>query len=148
MGTFIHARAVSLYKDPASSAAHRPYLTTHLPRLWNPRNLSLFYQRRTMAVTMTDGPNRKACDRCHTQKLSCKRVGDEACERCIRLKTQCKSSPSLRYRKQHQHQQPTDDVVRRSISSPKRQRIGGGSQVVQPDLCESCVFDLSGIRLY
>ncbi|KAF6816538.1 hypothetical protein CSOJ01_02920 [Colletotrichum sojae] len=87
-----------------------------------------------MAVTMMDGPNRKACDRCHTQKLSCKRVGDEACERCIRLKTQCKSSPSLRYRKQHQHQQPTDDVVRRSIPSPKRQRIGGGSQAVQPDL--------------
>ncbi|KAF9878189.1 hypothetical protein CkaCkLH20_04227 [Colletotrichum karsti] len=86
-----------------------------------------------MAVTMSDGPNRKACDRCHTQKLSCKRVGDEACERCIRLNTQCKSSPSLRYRKQHQ-QQPTGDVVRRSIPSPKRQRTDDGSHVVQPDL--------------
>ncbi|KAL3295539.1 fungal transcriptional regulatory protein [Colletotrichum asianum] len=86
-----------------------------------------------MAVTMADGPNRKACDRCHTQKLSCKRVGDEACERCVRLKTQCKSSPSLRYRKQH-HQQSTGDILRRSIPSPKRQRSNSGSHVVQPDL--------------
>ncbi|KAL0934587.1 uncharacterized protein CTRU02_211386 [Colletotrichum truncatum] len=86
-----------------------------------------------MALTMMDGPNRKACDRCHTQKLSCKRVGDEACERCVRLKTQCKSSPSLRYRKQHQ-QRSTDDVVRRSIPSPKRQRANSGSHVAQPEL--------------
>ncbi|KAF5017433.1 hypothetical protein F66182_10637 [Fusarium sp. NRRL 66182] len=48
---------------------------------------------------------RKACDRCHAQKLSCKRYNDEPCERCVRLKTECKSSPSLRYRKNQQHQQ-------------------------------------------
>lgn len=62
-----------------------------------------------MAMTMADNVIRKACDRCHTQKLSCKRVGDEPCERCVRLKTECKSSPSLRYKKQqlqhHQQQQ-------------------------------------------
>ncbi|TEA16255.1 Isoflavipucine cluster transcription factor [Colletotrichum sidae] len=104
-----------------------------------------------------DAPNRKACDRCHTQKLSCKRVGDEACERCVRLKTLCKSSPSLRYRKQlqqqqqqqqnqqnqqnrlhqqqQQQQQPsTDGLARSSIPSPKRQRADSGSQVVRPDL--------------
>ncbi|KAK2609087.1 hypothetical protein QQS21_002314 [Conoideocrella luteorostrata] len=57
-----------------------------------------------MALTMADSTIRKACDRCHSQKLSCKRVGDEACERCIRLQTECKSSPSLRYKK-HQQQQ-------------------------------------------
>ncbi|KAG8414307.1 hypothetical protein J3459_014848 [Metarhizium acridum] len=51
---------------------------------------------------MADSIIRKACDRCHSQKLSCKRVGDEACERCVRLQTECKSSPSLRYKKQHQ----------------------------------------------
>lgn len=55
-----------------------------------------------MAITMADSIIRKACDRCHSQKLSCKRVGDEACERCVRLQTECKSSPSLRYKKQHQ----------------------------------------------
>lgn len=68
-----------------------------------------------MAMTMADNAIRKACDRCHTQKLSCKRVGDEPCERCTRLKTECKSSPSLRYKKQQQqhlqqqqsHQPPT-----------------------------------------
>lgn len=48
---------------------------------------------------------RKACDRCHAQKLSCKRYNDEPCERCVRLKTECKSSPSLRYRKNQQQQQ-------------------------------------------
>ncbi|KAM0334999.1 hypothetical protein ACHAQA_000033 [Verticillium albo-atrum] len=53
-----------------------------------------------MAMTLSECPNRKACDRCHTQKLSCKRYGDEPCERCLRLRTECKSSPSLRYRKQ------------------------------------------------
>lgn len=48
---------------------------------------------------MTEGPIRRACNRCHTQKLSCKRLGNEPCERCVRLKAECKSSPSLRFRK-------------------------------------------------
>ncbi|WYZ43341.1 hypothetical protein EsH8_VI_001040 [Colletotrichum jinshuiense] len=82
---------------------------------------------------MSDSPIRKACDRCHRQKLSCKRVGDEACERCIRLKEECTSSPSLRYRKQNQHSS-TGDVVRRSAPSAKRQRTASGSQVAQPNL--------------
>ncbi|KAK2054966.1 hypothetical protein LY76DRAFT_648726 [Colletotrichum caudatum] len=82
---------------------------------------------------MSDGPIRKACDRCHRQKLSCKRVGDEACERCIRLKEECTSSPSLRYRKQHQ-QGPTRDLARKRVSSPKRQRKEGGHPVAHTDL--------------
>ncbi|KAK1470847.1 hypothetical protein CCUS01_00965 [Colletotrichum cuscutae] len=113
-----------------------------------PRKLFLFCKRRTMAVTMADGPIRKACDRCHRQKLSCKRVGDEACERCIRLKEECTSSPSLRYRKQHSQQQQhhhhhnhnhhqygsTGEVVRRTIPTPKRQRTeSGAAQVTQSD---------------
>ncbi|KAI9155445.1 Isoflavipucine cluster transcription factor [Paramyrothecium foliicola] len=57
-----------------------------------------------MAESMADSLIRKACDRCHGQKLSCKRAGDEPCERCVRLKTECKSSPSLRYKKQQQQQ--------------------------------------------
>lgn len=52
-----------------------------------------------MVMTMAENVIRKACDRCHAQKLSCKRINDEACERCLRLKTECKSSPSLRYKK-------------------------------------------------
>ncbi|KAJ4014521.1 hypothetical protein NW752_007286 [Fusarium irregulare] len=51
---------------------------------------------------MSESVIRKACDRCHAQKLSCKRYNDESCERCVRLKTECKSSPSLRYRKNQQ----------------------------------------------
>ncbi|KAI1052692.1 hypothetical protein LB507_009941 [Fusarium sp. FIESC RH6] len=51
---------------------------------------------------MSESVIRKACDRCHAQKLSCKRYNDEPCERCVRLKTECKSSPSLRYRKNQQ----------------------------------------------
>ncbi|KAJ3503444.1 hypothetical protein NM208_g16513 [Fusarium decemcellulare] len=90
---------------------------------------------------------RKACDRCHAQKLSCKRYNDEACERCVRLKTECKSSPSLRYRKQQQTQQQqlldnqqqqlstassTPSTARRS---PKRRRTDseGDPSLVAPD---------------
>ncbi|GKT66227.1 fungal transcriptional regulatory protein [Colletotrichum tofieldiae] len=82
---------------------------------------------------MSDGPIRKACDRCHRQKLSCKRVGDEACERCIRLKEECTSSPSLRYRKQHQ-QNSTRDFARKVVLSPKRQRTESGHSVTHTDL--------------
>ncbi|KAF7549549.1 hypothetical protein G7046_g8313 [Stylonectria norvegica] len=57
-----------------------------------------------MAMTMAESVIRKACDRCHAQKLSCKRSNDEPCERCVRLKAECKSSPSLRYKKQQQQQ--------------------------------------------
>lgn len=48
---------------------------------------------------MAEGPTRRACNRCHAQKLSCKRNGDQPCERCVRLKTECKSSLSLRFRR-------------------------------------------------
>ncbi|KAK8093558.1 hypothetical protein PG997_000243 [Apiospora hydei] len=41
--------------------------------------------------------NRKACDKCHQQKLSCKKIGGgDECERCHRLKRPCTSSPPLR----------------------------------------------------
>ncbi|OAA63165.1 Fungal transcriptional regulatory protein [Cordyceps fumosorosea ARSEF 2679] len=53
---------------------------------------------------MSENVNRKACDRCHSQKLSCKRVGDGVCDRCLRLNAECKSSPSLRYKRQLQQQ--------------------------------------------
>ncbi|KAJ4323742.1 hypothetical protein N0V84_004218 [Fusarium piperis] len=65
--------------------------------------------RKRGPMTMAETVIRKACDRCHAQKLSCKRYNDEPCERCVRLKTECKSSPSLRYRKQQQQQQQLVD---------------------------------------
>ncbi|KAM3555722.1 hypothetical protein ARSEF4850_005859 [Beauveria asiatica] len=52
---------------------------------------------------MSESLNRKACDRCHAQKLSCKRIGKGVCDRCLRLNAECKSSPSLRYKRQIQH---------------------------------------------
>ncbi|UPK93782.1 hypothetical protein LCI18_004717 [Fusarium solani-melongenae] len=96
---------------------------------------------------------RKACDRCHAQKLSCKRYNDEPCERCVRLKTECKSSPSLRYRKQQQQQQqhqlidnnsnhlqgqlpPTSSTpAPTGRRSPKRRRTDsqGDASLVPPD---------------
>ncbi|KAF0645383.1 hypothetical protein FPSE5266_09905 [Fusarium pseudograminearum] len=71
------------------------------PKLCSPPPHLLLFEKDTMAETVI----RKACDRCHAQKLSCKRYNDEPCERCVRLKTECKSSPSLRYRKNQQQQQ-------------------------------------------
>ncbi|KAH6640084.1 hypothetical protein BKA67DRAFT_588574 [Truncatella angustata] len=41
---------------------------------------------------------RKACDRCHEQKLSCKREGAAECVRCSRAGHTCTTSPSLRNR--------------------------------------------------
>ncbi|KAK1983570.1 hypothetical protein LZ30DRAFT_780448 [Colletotrichum cereale] len=93
---------------------------------------------------MSDGPIRKACDRCHRQKLSCKRVADEACERCIRLKEECTSSPSLRYRKQHQHGS-TRDLARKRVSSPKRQRTEAGRPVAHTDLSIVKAHDVASV---
>ncbi|KAF5586531.1 hypothetical protein FPCIR_7874 [Fusarium pseudocircinatum] len=93
---------------------------------------------------MAETVHRKACDRCHAQKLSCKRYNDEACERCVRLKTECKSSPSLRYRKnqQQQQQQFVENGATSSLTatssgrrSPKRRRTDGQEDpsLVSPD---------------
>ncbi|KAI8660916.1 Zn(2)-C6 fungal-type domain-containing protein [Fusarium keratoplasticum] len=103
-------------------------------------------------MTMAETVIRKACDRCHAQKLSCKRYNDEPCERCVRLKTECKSSPSLRYRKQQQQQQqqlvdnnsnhlqgqlpPTSSTpAPTGRRSPKRRRTDsqGDASLVPPD---------------
>ncbi|KAF5566641.1 hypothetical protein FNAPI_995 [Fusarium napiforme] len=102
---------------------------------------------------MAETVHRKACDRCHAQKLSCKRYNDEACERCVRLKTECKSSPSLRYRKnqqqlaesqqqQQQQQQFVENGTTSSLTatsngrrSPKRRRTDSQEDpsLVSPD---------------
>ncbi|KAI1735343.1 hypothetical protein F4680DRAFT_307762 [Xylaria scruposa] len=42
---------------------------------------------------------RRACDRCHTQKLSCQRNDNEPCARCVKANTKCITSPSLRNRR-------------------------------------------------
>lgn len=122
---------------------------------------SLPSNRRTGAMTMAETVIRKACDRCHAQKLSCKRYNDEPCERCVRLKTECKSSPSLRYRKQQQQQQqqlvdnnsnhlqgqlpPTSSTpAPTGRRSPKRRRTDsqGDASLVPPDAgtCHSPFF--------
>ncbi|KAJ0120673.1 hypothetical protein J7T55_015404 [Diaporthe amygdali] len=41
---------------------------------------------------------RRACDRCHSQKLSCQRHDNGSCERCVKANTTCTSSPSQRNR--------------------------------------------------
>ncbi|KAJ9418188.1 hypothetical protein QL093DRAFT_1467061 [Fusarium oxysporum] len=107
---------------------------------------------------MAETVHRKACDRCHAQKLSCKRYNDEACERCVRLKTECKSSPSLRYRKnqqqqlaesqQQQQQQFVNNGTTSSLTatssgrrSPKRRRTDSQEDpsLVSPDTGEATV---------
>ncbi|KAH7145660.1 hypothetical protein B0J13DRAFT_442571 [Dactylonectria estremocensis] len=105
---------------------------------------------------MSETVIRKACDRCHAQKLSCKRFNDKACERCLRLNTECKSSPSLRYRKQQQQQQqqrqqsqqnqqqqqqhtqhhqqlPVFETASSGCRSPKRRRTDSDPSLVSPD---------------
>ncbi|KAM5350363.1 hypothetical protein ACJ41O_006868 [Fusarium nematophilum] len=103
---------------------------------------------------MSESGIRKACDRCHAQKLSCKRLNDEPCERCARLKTECRSSPSLRYRKKKQQQEmqsqdqqldssndhpqpqhlPTASSAPNERRSPKRRRTSRGDpSLVPPD---------------
>ncbi|RYC64469.1 hypothetical protein CHU98_g1761 [Xylaria longipes] len=44
-------------------------------------------------------PNRKACDRCHSLKLACRRIDEGQCERCLKANRPCTSSPSLRHHK-------------------------------------------------
>ncbi|KEY72682.1 hypothetical protein S7711_02473 [Stachybotrys chartarum IBT 7711] len=75
-----------------------------------------------MAMNMMDNLIRKACDRCHAQKLSCKRSGEEPCERCVRLKAECKSSPSLRYKKQQHHQQHQQHQSKQQQQSQDQQQ--------------------------
>ncbi|RBQ70168.1 hypothetical protein FVER14953_11185 [Fusarium verticillioides] len=106
---------------------------------------------------MAETVHRKACDRCHAQKLSCKRYNDEACERCVRLKTECKSSPSLRYRKnqqqlaesQQQQQHFVENGTTSSLTatssgrrSPKRRRTDSQEDpsLVSPDAVDSTDF--------
>ncbi|KAK8092203.1 uncharacterized protein PG998_015035 [Apiospora kogelbergensis] len=61
--------------------------------------------------------NRKACDKCHQQKLSCKKMGGgDECERCHRLKRPCTSSPPLR-------NQRSSTTTRRN---PREHDGGGG----------------------
>ncbi|RSM03871.1 hypothetical protein CDV31_010271 [Fusarium ambrosium] len=83
-------------------------------------------------MTMAETVIRKACDRCHAQKLSCKRYNDEPCERCVRLKTECKSSPSLRYRKQQQQQQQQQLVDNNNSNHLQGQQIPTSSSTPAP----------------
>ncbi|KAI1170325.1 hypothetical protein F4777DRAFT_124931 [Nemania sp. FL0916] len=62
---------------------------------------------------------RRACDRCHAQKLSCQSNNNESCERCLRVSAQCTKSPSLRNRR-HRRPLRADDS---SPPIPKRRAL-------------------------
>lgn len=133
--------AILLHIGPSGRRLHPPSPTT-LTTECRPHAMA-------MTIAMSDCPNRKACDRCHAQKLSCKRYGDEACERCLRLRTECKSSPSLRYRKQHTAVESlvleettgpsgsSTALLLEGGRSPKRKRTESENLPVPPDFGES-----------
>lgn len=84
---------------------------------------------------MSDPLIRKACDRCHHQKLSCKRTTatEESCERCSKLKVECRWSPSLRVRKSlHQQQQQSQKNTRQKQKHKQQQQQLHQSQHSQP----------------
>lgn len=103
----VGARSATLSECPNS---HFSFL--HVLRLFS-RSLTPSYRR-----IMAESLNRKACDRCHDQKLSCKRIGDGICDRCLRLNAECRSSPSLRYKKQIQHYDQTQDQKQQLLQQP------------------------------
>lgn len=119
---------------------------------WLPHRHAFARSARLAIKTMAETVIRKACDRCHAQKLSCKRYNDEPCERCIRLKTECKSSPSLRYRKaqlqqqfvENWHQHSSSEPPPTGIRSPKRRRTDseGDPSLVPPDAGTCPLLDL------
>ncbi|PLN76260.1 hypothetical protein BDW42DRAFT_179122, partial [Aspergillus taichungensis] len=45
---------------------------------------------------------RRACDRCHSQKLRCERTGSGSCDRCEKMGVTCVFSPSRRMQKMSQ----------------------------------------------
>lgn len=62
-------------------------------------------------MSQTDPVLRRACDRCHTHKLSCQREASGQCTRCLKANATCTTSPSMRNRR---HRQAT----RASVRSP------------------------------
>ncbi|KAH8900393.1 hypothetical protein GQ53DRAFT_801047 [Thozetella sp. PMI_491] len=75
---------------------------------------------------MPDPVLRRACDRCHAQKLSCHREENGSCARCTKAKTPCTSSPSLRNRRSRPLPDLTGAVSR---ERPKRHVPGRGAGV-------------------
>ncbi|KAF3191675.1 hypothetical protein TWF225_000903 [Orbilia oligospora] len=65
--------------------------------------------------------NRRACDRCRAQKLSCKRMAeDSSCIRCSRAQTECYITPGLK------------KTIQPSISRPSRRNASQTSQSLLP----------------
>ena len=56
---------------------------------------------------------RRACDRCHSQKLRCERTGSGSCDRCEKMGMTCVFSPS---RRMHKMNQQKDDDARLSAA--------------------------------
>ena len=81
-------------------------------------------------LIMNHTSQRQACDRCHGQKLACKRENDNvSCSRCVRAKVKCVSRPSLRSKRARQRAAST---ISRNDDDPMSPTVGEtGSQTVQ-----------------
>lgn len=81
---------------------------------------------------MFEPQSRRACDRCHAQKLCCKREGNDSCLRCMKANIKCVFSPSLRSRKaqcrQNKDFQPAPSVQDRD----SREGSASDTQNVSP----------------
>ncbi|KAK7998991.1 hypothetical protein PG991_014666 [Apiospora marii] len=51
---------------------------------------------------------RRACDRCHTHKLSCQREASGQCTRCLKANATCTTSPSMRNRRHRRSTRAAD----------------------------------------
>ncbi|KAE8149913.1 hypothetical protein BDV25DRAFT_120075 [Aspergillus avenaceus] len=68
-------------------------------------------------VVMESTQFRRACDRCHSQKLRCQRTGNRSCDRCEKAGANCVFSPSRRMRKVHQNHQEDPTLLSTSAIS-------------------------------
>ncbi|CRG82762.1 hypothetical protein PISL3812_00108 [Talaromyces islandicus] len=73
---------------------------------------------------------RKACDRCHSQKLGCQRQDSEKCVRCTKANKQCTWSMSLRSRRDWDNtSDPVVDIASRNEGNGQ----GADEQQMQED---------------
>jgi hypothetical protein len=60
--------------------------------------------------------NRRACQRCHAQKLSCRPETQTECVRCIKANTQCVPRSPLRTRKGNNSSEQRTQHLRHGVS--------------------------------
>ncbi|KAK8137263.1 hypothetical protein PG984_005203 [Apiospora sp. TS-2023a] len=62
----------------------------------------------TSTARPSDPVLRRACDRCHTHKLSCHREASGQCTRCLKANATCTTSPSMRNRRHRRATRASD----------------------------------------